>query len=324
VKFVDQFVMRGGALVVLAGKYRLAPARGIAVEKVTTGLEGLFEKWGIKLGEDMVLDAKSDTFPIPENRDIGNGMVVRELHQIPYPFFVKLDGEQLSSDSLITSGLAGSVMHWAASVKADAKVGDDVHKVSTLMTSSDEAWLSSSTDVEPKPDKDNLGFTRPTDLKPDKLGAQPLAVSIVGGFTTGTAKPDKAAGSGSDAGNDRIIEHSPPETRVVVFGSSAFVSDDLLGLAQQLDSDFAASNLQLVHNAVDWSLADTDLLDIRAHNAAARVLTVEVDDRTTWRNINIVIAFVGLLLVVGFSRLRRKRVEPVIAPTAKTTEKEAA
>jgi hypothetical protein len=47
------------------------------------------------------------------------------------------------------------------------------------------------------------------------------------------------------------LEHSPPDTRIVVFGSSAFVSDDALGLAQQMHSDFARSNLELVHNAVD-------------------------------------------------------------------------
>src|SRR5206468_3050355 len=129
VENVDQFVMRGGALVVLAGRYRLMPSAGLAVEKVTTGLEGDFAKWGITLGDDMVMDTKSDAFPVPENRDLGNGMIVREIHQLPYPFFVKMNGDQLSGDNMITSGLTGSVLHWASPVKADAKTGDDAHKV---------------------------------------------------------------------------------------------------------------------------------------------------------------------------------------------------
>ncbi|MCX5745111.1 MAG: Gldg family protein [Proteobacteria bacterium] len=315
---VDQFVMRGGALVVLAGRYRLAPARGIAIEKVTTGLEPLFDKWGIKLGDDMVLDEKSDTFPIPENRDVGNGMVVRELHQVPYPFFVKLDGDQLASGNLVTGGLAGAVIHWGAPVKADAKVGDDTHVVENLLVSSEAAWLSSSTDVEPKPKAEKLGFARPTNLTADKSGKQVLAVAITGGFTSGTPKPTKpATGSPPAPAGARLIEHSPPNTRIVVFGSSAFVSDDLLGLAQQLDSDFATSNVQLVHNAVDWSIADTDLLAIRAHNSAARALTVDVDDRTMWRNINIAIAFAGLAFVVVFVRLRRRGIKPYVVADKK-------
>ena len=42
-----------------------------------------------------------------------------------------------------------------------------------------------------------------------------------------------------------------------------------------------------------------------------------------WRNINIAIAFVGLILVVGIARLRRRGVEPVIQPSA-AAKKEAA
>src|SRR5690606_6302311 len=80
---VDQFLMRGGALVVLGGRYRLAQSPGIAVEKVTTGLEKVLAKWGITLGDELVLDQKSDSFPVPEDRKLGNGLVVREIHQVP-------------------------------------------------------------------------------------------------------------------------------------------------------------------------------------------------------------------------------------------------
>src|SRR3569623_2899238 len=64
---VDQFVMRGGSLVVLAGRYRLAPAEGLAAEKVTTGLERRLAKWGITLGDQLVMDPKDDSFPVPQN-----------------------------------------------------------------------------------------------------------------------------------------------------------------------------------------------------------------------------------------------------------------
>jgi ABC-2 type transport system permease protein len=319
VENLDQFVMRGGAVVALAGRYRIAPREGLAVEKVTTGLEAAFQKWGITVGDDMVMDTKNDAFPIPENRDLGGGMVVRELRQLPYPFFVKMDGDQLASSSVITSGLTGSVMHWAAPVAAAAKAGDDEHRVEVLLRSSDASWLTSSTVVEPNlRTYPEVGFPGPKDLPADKKGSQVMAVAIAGGFTSSVAKPAKPDDKTSiDVPHARMIEHSPPDTRIVVFGSSAFVSDDVLALSQQLDSELALSNVELVHNAVDWSLADTDLLAIRSRNAASRVLTIGPDAAGAWRTANLAIAFVGLMGVVGIAWLRRRAVRPI------TTAKEA-
>jgi len=314
VEAVDQFVMRGGALVALAGRYRLAPAMGggLAVEKVTTNLEPMFEKWGIKVADQMVMDKKSDAFPVPVMKDLGNGMMIRQVEQLPYPMFVKADGDQLSS-SIITSGLSGAVMHWVAPVSAQPKVGEDEHVVDELLRSSSGAWLTTATSAEPNLDKyPELGFPGPAEQ--DKVGAHVLAVSVTGGFTSSVAKPkDKDAKPPEGESKEPLLEHSPPGTRVVVFGSSAFASDDILGLAQQLESDLALQNTELVHNAVDWALADTDLLAIRAHTMGKRAITTEPDKRGLLRTLNIVLAFVGLGLVVGFSWFRRRSVVPVIA-----------
>ena len=119
----------------------------------------MFEKWGITLGDQMVADEKSDVFPVPQNRQLGNGMVVREIHQVPYPYFVRVDGDQLSDKSVITNGMAGAVMHWATTVTAKAGT--------PLLTSSPKAWLTSPTDVGTPP-------------KPEgKQAPQVLAVSVM-------------------------------------------------------------------------------------------------------------------------------------------------
>lgn len=329
---VDQFAMRGGAVVALAGRYRLAPGDGLAVEKVTTGLETALSAWGITLGEDLVMDTKSDSFPVPENRQLGNGLVVRELHQIPYPYFVKMDGDQLAPGHAITGGIAGSVLHYASPVKAQDKVGDDKRHVDVLLRSSSESWLSASTVVQPDFGAyPKTGFPPPGNSAADKKGSEVLAVAVTGGFASAVAKPAKSsdtkvdakpgdakvdakpgntdAKDGKDAG--QLLQHSPPDTRIVVFGSSAFVSDDVLGLAEQLGSDLATANVELVHNAVDWSLADTDLLSIRARGAAAHTLTLESEARDRWRTINIAIALAGLIIVVGAVWLRRRAVAAV-------------
>ena len=308
VENIDQFVMRGGALVVLVGRFRLGPGMGgLAVDKVTTGLEPAFQKWGITVADEMVMDTKNDELPIPDSAGS------REIHLRPYPFFVKMDGNQLSSSSIITSGLAGAVMHWGSPVKAEAKVGNDEHRIDELLRSSSGSWTTTSTEVQPNfASHPELGFPGAKDAPANGRGAQVMGVAIVGGFASSVAKSKDELKDAKDAPGTRLLEHSPPDTRIVVFGSSAFLSDDLLGLAQQLDSDFAKSNLELVHNAVDWSLADTDLLGIRSRNEATRALTVGVDARGMWRNVNIAIAVLGLVLVVGFAWLRRRAVQPII------------
>ena len=298
VQMIDQFVMRGGSLVVLAGRYRLAPSTGtLAIEKVTTGLEPMFAKWGITLGEELVLDAKSDAFPIPENRDLGNGTFVREIRQLPYPFFVKIDGDRISSSSVITSGSPGAVLHWGTWVKAEGKVGDDVHTVEPLLSSSADSWLTTSTSVEPNLAKfPKTGFAPPADS--DKKESRVMALAVTGGFAT--------------SGDAKGAQHSPPDTRIVVFGASAFVTDDVLGLAQQLDSELATSNVELVHAAVDWALADTDLLTIRSHTSAQRAIKTAPEDRETYRTANVAIAVIGLGLLVGLTWFRRRSVTPVV------------
>jgi ABC-2 type transport system permease protein len=314
---LDQFVMRGGALVALVGRYRLAPAAGLAVEKVTTGLEAMFQKWGITVGDDLVMDTKNDTFPVPENKDLGNGMVVREIRKVPYPFFVEMDGDELSSTSVITAGLTGSVLHWGSPVKAEAKVGDDAHNVTVLLRSSDASWLTTNTAMEPNFQKyPELGFAGPKEAAADKKGSQVMAVTVTGGFASSVAKPADKPKDAAESPASHVIEHSPPDARIVVFGSSAFVSDDLLQLAQQMHSDLATSNLELVHNAVDWSLADTDLLGIRSRNAASRALTIKTESRGMMRNVNIALAVLGLIAVVGFAWVRRRRVLPIISKEA--------
>lgn len=321
---VDQFVMRGGALVALAGRFRLQPSpTGLGVEKVTTGLEQVLTSWGVSVGDELVLDKKNESFPVPVQRDMGGGMMMRELRELPYPFFVKITGDALADGSLITGGLPGAVMHWGSVVKAEPKVGDTARKVEVLMRSSGGSWLSSSTQVQPDfkafPD---TGFAAPGALPADKKGAQVMAVAITGAFPSAFGKA-RAAGSAEApadaAGGGKLLARSPADTRMVVFGSSSFVSDDVLGLAQQLGSDLALSNLQLVHNAIDWALADTDLLAIRARTTGARALTLEGDARQSWRNMTMGLAVVVLLVLIGAMWLRRRGVKPMIARAATTT-----
>lgn len=309
---LDQFVMRGGALVVLAGSHRLAPSMdGLAIEKVDTGLAPLLSAWGLSLGNELVLDEKNDAFPIPVMRELGGGLRVRELREVPYPFFVKLGAEGLRQGTVITAGVPGAVVHWATPVAAEAKVGEDARKVEPLLQSSPASWLTSSTEAQPDFARHpETGFAKPT----GKPSRQVLAVAVTGGFASAFAKAPGAGAGSAAASAGRLLAHSPPDTRVVLFGSSAFVSDDLLGLSRQLGTELAQSNLLLVQNAVDWALLEPDLAQIRARSTASRVLTTPEEDRGAWELANYALAFLGLALVAGVSFARRRSQVPLTQP----------
>lgn len=291
--FVEQFANRGGSLVVLGGRFRLAPnPTGIAIEKVTTGLEKVFEGWGITIADQLVLDTKNDAFPLPRARDLGGGMIVQEVEQVPYPFFVRISGSQVAS-SIITGGIPGSVMHFASPITVKDKPERVI--VEELLASSGDSWLSSSLSIEPG----DAGFTTPAGAEQT---SRALAVAVT--FAT-PENVDKAT----------LQDKLPGDSRMVLFGSSVFATDALLGHAAQFEQELALANLNLVHNAVDWASADTDLLAIRAATTGSHSLTVDPESHTKWQLINIVLAAILLGLAIAIPFLRRKGVRPVITPS---------
>ncbi|HKE18607.1 MAG TPA: Gldg family protein [Kofleriaceae bacterium] len=328
---VDQFVMRGGALIVLDGRYRLnLSSQDLQVEPIVTGLEKLFARWGIDVGDRLVMDSRNDVFPIPGERDLGNGVVVREIQQLPYPFFVHVPREAMG-DNIMTSRLSAAVMHYASPVRVTApedkaagdKKGDKkkdeaapARKVEVLMSSSDDSWLQKSPQVQPDfrlyP---QTGFGRPQNLTKGDEGAQPLAVAITGSFDSLFAhqpapKKDAKKGDSKDE-SERLIERSPPDARVIVVGSSSFVTDELLELSQRAGADYVQNNLELVQNMVDWAVADTDLLSIRSRGTHTRLLEVAPESRGKWESINYGIVILGLGIVVAMSMLRRRTLVPI-------------
>jgi ABC-2 type transport system permease protein len=332
---IDQFVMRGGALVVLAGRYRIAPSmdgESVSVEPVTTGLEAMLAKWGISVGDSMVLDPASERFPIPVRRDLGDGTYDMQLQEVPYPFFVKVDGDRLARGSVLTAGAPGAIMQFSSPVVAEAKLGSEPRTVTSIVKSSSGAWLSNETSIDPDFTRfPGTGFGMPKELAAEKKGQRVLGVALIGGVPSAVAEDPTAAGagSGSDAGAGsgagsgsgsaaptRQLVHSPPDSRIVVFGSSAFASDMIVNLGRSLGSELTASNLQLVHNAVDWAMADTDLLAIRAGASGSRALTVSESSRGSWELLNYILAALGLGVVIGVSWIRRKRIEPIALPRA--------
>jgi len=77
---IDQYLMSGGSVILLAGNYHMATGSletFTTVQPVTNGLRDLLGHYGIDVGLEMVLDTQSQPVlvRVPENRDLNRTVV---------------------------------------------------------------------------------------------------------------------------------------------------------------------------------------------------------------------------------------------------------
>lgn len=326
-KAIDQFLMRGGSVVALVGQYRLDPEAGrsgrVALERVQSGLEPLLSTYGVEVPARLVLDESNAPFPRPQIREI-NGARFQVIDPRDYPLFVQVGEEGTQEGGLITSSLGTVIMHWVSPVKVtstttslagaggeggDASGGQPERRVDTLLVSSDKAWLQDGSNIQPDYLRyGELGFGRPETVPAGEEPPYVLAVAISGTFDSAVAGKQEYMDKPKEGeAPERLLERSTPGARLVVIGSSSFVSDTGLGVSEQAGTRDVVNNLKLVQNAIDWAVADTDMLAIRSRGSTARTLTgVDEDARGNWELTNYVIALLGLALVVVVARVRRQ------------------
>ncbi|MEJ2208791.1 MAG: Gldg family protein [Anaerolineae bacterium] len=317
---IDQYLMRGGAVVALAGNYALAQEQyssEVMVEALPDNLKDLLAHYGVQVEDGMVLDPQNEPFPIQVQRQVA-GMPVVEIQQRPYPFFVDVRSDSMSDENPIVSSLPAVTLQWASPLTID-EAKNEGRQVDVLLSSSDESWLGTGSSVQPDPEKyPDYGF--PVE---GEQGAQPLAVAIRGSFDSyfaGKASPFTATQSVTSTVDVPLgtIEASPDSSRLVVVGSAEFIDDIILDLSRNLSADRYLYNLQLVQNAVDWSVEDDDLLSIRSRGTYARLLNdLDRGQHTFWEALNYGLMLVSLAVIGVVWHLRRRGEQPMQLVRAK-------
>ncbi len=310
---IDQYLMRGGAVVLIAGNYALSQVQfgGLTVERLPENLSEMLAGYGVQVEDFMVLDPQNEPFPTQVQRDVG-GMQVIEVQEVAYPYFVDVRPDGMSDDSPIVSNLAAVTMHWVSPLVID-EVKNEGREVEILLESTEGSWLSSNLEVLPQPDVyPEYGF--PVE---GEQAARPLAASIRGSFESyfrDEGSPFAASGlvTGTVEGPQGMVETSPDTSRLVVLGSVEFVDDAVLQLSQSLSADRYLQNLQLVQNAVDWAAEDEDLLGIRSRGTYARLLNeMDPGQESIWEMVNYGLVILALVIVGVLSFTRRRSEEPM-------------
>ena len=189
------------------------------------------------------------------------------------------------------------------------------------MKSSGDSWTEKDPKVQPDfTAHPSSGFGRPEKVDKADEGPHALAVAVTGSFPSAFADQEEGKKDeekkpedkkDDDKKEERLIKHSPPDARLVVVGSSSFVSDEMLEVSSQVGSDYVANNVELLQNMVDWAVADTDLLAIRSRGSHTRILEIEEGARGKWEWTNYGIMALALGLVVALTILRQKAQVPM-------------
>ncbi len=335
---LDQFLMKGGTVVVSSGAFGVQPSQmGLNATPRDSGLQDWLRHHGVEIGDAFVMDPQNAAFPVPVTRQAG-GFTFQDLVMLDYPYFVDVRAEGINQEPPISAGLPQITLSWASPLTVEGGQGVEV---TPLLTSSAGSWISTDLDVMPRIDDDGLSAFVPS----GELGEQTLAVVLQGRFDSffaGQDSPlltaarqaaaDEAAAAASDgnldsaeisgdapaAGDDAVadklgvvssvIERSPESARLLVFGSNDFLADQTLRMVGSADGTLYGNSVQMVANVVDWALEDQSLIGIRSRGNFNRTLPgMDTAEQTFLEYLNYALALAGVGLVWLLFRGRMQR-----------------
>ena len=320
---IDQYLMRGGTVVIATGAYRtVMTPQSLTATPAFSGLDDYLAHHGVSIDPSLVMDPKNAAFPLPVTRQVG-GFTFRDVQMTDYPYFVDVRGDSLNQDVAFTAAVPQVTMAWSSPIEVDEERNAE-RTVTTLMTSSAASWRSASTDITPNLDlSGDIVYTPEGEQRPNTL-----AVMVEGRFESffetsplaeDEAEPPAAAQDGpqgEDAVDEEdvdtlgtvtsVIDKSPESARLIVIGSASFVADQTIRMVGSADGMIYVNSNQLMANLVDWAVEDRSLLGIRARGHFNRTLEpMEAQAQRVWEYVNYALALAGLALVFGLSRQRR-------------------
>ena len=324
---IDQFLMKGGSLILGTSPYGVTRNQAsLNTERIRSGIGDMLKHYGIEFEDKMVYDMQNEPYPVPVRRTVG-GFSVQEVKLIPYLPFPEIRGEGLNATNSITSGIPQVTLNWPSPLSVKAAEG---RKLTELLRSSKSSWAVESPRIQPNFDLyPEYGFAE----NPEK-SSYLLAAMLEGSFSSyykdknspllkeaPEEKPpaelgEKDAAEGAEAPPAEeleeeqtfagVIDRSPDTARIIVFASNEFLADQTLQISASSGSERYMNSIQLVDNAIDWSLEDRALLSIKSRGKFARTLVPLTDKaKAYWEYGNYLFVLIGLLITYliyrGFS-----------------------
>ncbi len=324
---IDQFLMRGGTVVLASSPYRSQFTQGgLNVTPHDSGLRAWLGSHGISMADRLVLDPQNSAFPVTVTRQAGI-FNFQNVELVDYPYFIDARGEGLNQAHPVTGDLPQVTMAWPSPIRVDEEANGG-RQVTPLVKSSGRSWTSASLDVLPRITDERMSGWQPE----GETGAELLGVIVSGRFDSFFAgkvsplleeeggEPDEEgdpasldAEAGAEAEEDAfsaggVIEKSTEAARLVVFASNDFLSDQILRTMSSMSGTDYLGPLELLANSVDWAFEDSGLLGIRSGARFNRTLPpLEREQQAFWEYLNYALAVLALLALGFWQRWLRAR-----------------
>jgi len=310
---IDQYLMKGGSVAVFVDGVRVemneSQYRGVPpsfdAKLNKSGLRDLLLAWGVKLGSDLVMDARSGMFPtqcppIP--------MAIPRRYPA-WPVAVELPTEHPA-----TLRLASLTLPWTTSVELTEQVTkpDSGIEAVVLASTSDQSWrLTSDFEVNPCKISQPPGFE----------GSIPMAVALSGKFKSAwadkEAPPPRIRVENEDTGAedadspeeekgdeaDAKLDVSSSEGRLLVVGSSYVPTDSIISYLRRMERG-KVSNMVFLANSLDWLVQDDDLIAVRAKGVEVPPLKTLEDGVRNTVKYGLIIGIPLLFILFGVIRWR--------------------
>ncbi len=128
-KKIDSFFMKGKSLLVLLDGVTIG--EGLQANTNKTKLEGLLEKYGVKVKNNLVLDVLNSQAPFSQ------GFIT---FMVNYPFWPKAMGDNLDRNNPVTAQLESLVFPWVSSIEIISGNMGENNQVSYLVKTTEKAW----------------------------------------------------------------------------------------------------------------------------------------------------------------------------------------
>ncbi len=307
---LDQYLMRGGRVIVCAGNYDVNfGAGGLSLAPVESGLEEWLAHHGVTIEPTLVLDDRNQPLPIPEVRSTPFGSM-RTWRLAPYPYLVQVREEGFRN-SEITASLDSVGVYWGSPLRIDEEAARGL-QVLPILQSSSRSWTD-----------DNLASVASVDYEVPDQSTEPhlLAAALSGRFKSyysgkalpGQPPPDQAADTAKPPGKVALVQS--PETRLVVVGNAEFLSDFVARALDSVGGGFFVENLRFAQNLIDWVGLDNDMLGIRSRGLVSRRLDrVGRGQEMFIEAVNYGVPVLLLGILGAFLHWRRRKSLPFAAP----------
>ena len=316
---MDQYLMQGGTIVLSTGAFKAQLSQNsLSAVAADSGLMPWLNHLGIVIDQTLVMDPQNASFPVPVSRNVG-GFTFQDLVMLDYPYFVDVRGSGLNDERAITAGIPQVTLSWASPIDVEAS---DVTDLFTLLESSPGSWLSDDTNVMPRISESGEPAFEPS----GPLAAHKLGVLVTGGFQSffaGQESPlvsrksdveDQQSDSGESTNDETteviasVIEKSPESSRLLIFSSNDFLSDQTLQMVGSSEGTLYLNSPQMIVNFVDWALEDESLTSIRARGNFNR--TLDFQDETAqqiFEYLNYFLAILSVLAIAWIYRMKANR-----------------